>query len=50
MFRDSNDPERMYINEILPAKLEYYVAYVRNRNFLLDLRIIIRTLYKLTVR
>jgi lipopolysaccharide/colanic/teichoic acid biosynthesis glycosyltransferase len=38
------DPERAYLETILPAKLEYYVRYVRERNFWLDLRIILRTL------
>jgi lipopolysaccharide/colanic/teichoic acid biosynthesis glycosyltransferase len=38
------DPERAYLETILPAKLEHYVRYVRERNFWLDLRIICRTL------
>jgi lipopolysaccharide/colanic/teichoic acid biosynthesis glycosyltransferase len=38
------DPEKTYVETILPAKLEYYVRYVRERNFWLDLRIICRTL------
>ena len=38
------NPERAYVETILPAKLEYYVRYVRERSFWLDLRIIFRTL------
>ncbi len=38
------DPERAYIENILPVKLEYYQRYVRERSFWLDLRIIFRTL------
>lgn len=38
------DPERVYIETILPAKLDYYARYVRERSFWLDLRIIWRTL------
>lgn len=38
------DPEKAYIETILPAKLEYYVRYVRERSFWVDLRIICRTL------
>lgn len=38
------DPERVYIDTILPTKLEYYVRYVRERSFWGDLRIIFRTL------
>jgi len=38
------DPEQAYIDTILPTKLEYYVRYVRERSFWVDLRIIFRTL------
>ena len=38
------DPERTYIETVLPAKLEYYVRYVRERTFWGDLGIIFRTL------
>lgn len=40
----SQDPERTYIEEVMPAKLRYCVEYVQNRSFLLDLRIICRTI------
>ena len=39
----SNDPERAYVQEILPAKLQYACQYVRERSLWLDLRIISRT-------
>jgi lipopolysaccharide/colanic/teichoic acid biosynthesis glycosyltransferase len=38
------DPERAYVDTILPTKLDYYVRYVRERSFWLDLRIIWCTL------
>jgi lipopolysaccharide/colanic/teichoic acid biosynthesis glycosyltransferase len=38
------DPERAYVETILPVKLAYYQRYVRERSFWLDLRIIVRTL------
>jgi len=38
------DPERAYIETILPTKLEYYARYVRERSFWGDVRIIFRTL------
>lgn len=41
----ARDPERSYIDEILPIKLDYYVRYVRQRSFLVDLHIIVLTLY-----
>jgi lipopolysaccharide/colanic/teichoic acid biosynthesis glycosyltransferase len=38
------DPEQAYVEKILPAKLEYYVRYVRERSLWVDLRIIVHTL------
>ncbi|MES2150735.1 MAG: sugar transferase [Pseudomonadota bacterium] len=40
----ASDPERAYLDTILPIKLEYYVRYVRERSFRTDLRIIVHTL------
>lgn len=38
------DPERAYVEEILPIKLDYYVRYVKTRSMAEDLRIIFRTI------
>lgn len=46
----SSDPERTYMEEILPIKQRYYVEYVRGRSFLGDLRIIIATVFTIFVR
>lgn len=50
-YRDENailgrsaDPEKTYLETILPAKLAYNVRYVRERGFWTDLRIIFSTL------
>lgn len=40
----ADDPERAYIEEVLPEKLRYYVDYVRNRSFLGDIQIILKTI------
>lgn len=40
----AGDPERAYIDTVVPAKLDYYVRYVRERTFWIDLQIIARTL------
>lgn len=40
----SSDPERTYVEQVLPAKLQHYARYVRERNFWVDLRILFRTL------
>jgi lipopolysaccharide/colanic/teichoic acid biosynthesis glycosyltransferase len=51
LYKDENDilgrapdPERAYVETILPVKLAYYQRYVRERSFWLDLHIIFRTL------
>lgn len=51
LYKDENailgraaDPERAYVETILPAKLEYYLRYVREHNFWIDIQIIFRTL------
>jgi lipopolysaccharide/colanic/teichoic acid biosynthesis glycosyltransferase len=40
----SADPERAYVEAVLPAKLEYYVRYVNERSFWGDVRILAHTL------
>lgn len=40
----SNDPERTYVEQILPTKLRYAQQYVRTRTLWLDLKIIAWTL------
>jgi len=39
----STDPERTYIEEVLPIKLKYYVQYVKERSLWLDFVLLIRT-------
>jgi lipopolysaccharide/colanic/teichoic acid biosynthesis glycosyltransferase len=50
-FKDENeilgrapDPHLAYVNEVLPIKLRYYVAYVESRSFWSDIGIILATL------
>ncbi|MBP6313100.1 MAG: sugar transferase [Flavobacteriales bacterium] len=43
----SSDPERTYIEEVMPAKLKLDLQYVREQSLGLDLRIIAGTLGKL---
>lgn len=50
-FKDESDvlgrspaPERTYVDEILPAKLELYARYAREHSLIGDCRIILRTL------
>lgn len=50
-FRDENtllagaqDPEKVYVEQILPVKINYYLKYVRERSLWLDVKLIFRTL------
>lgn len=46
----ASDPQRVYVEEILPRKLRYYRDYVATRTFAGDLDIILRTLFKIFMR
>lgn len=43
----ADDPEKMYVEEIMPAKLDLNLKYVREQSFLVDLKIIFRTALKI---
>jgi len=44
------DPERAYIEQVLPQKLAYYADYARGHTLLEDLQIIVATLAKIVTR
>jgi len=44
LLASSKNAEAVYVEQILPKKLEYYKRYVETRTFGLDLKIILRTL------
>ena len=43
----SSDPDRTYIEEIMPAKLELNLKYIENQSVLEDLRLIFKTLFSI---
>ena len=43
----SADPERTYIEEVMPAKLALDLQYVKQQSLALDLRIVLRTIRRL---
>ncbi len=45
----SNDPERTYIEEVMPAKLALDLRYVREQSLWMDLRIIAATVRRILV-
>jgi lipopolysaccharide/colanic/teichoic acid biosynthesis glycosyltransferase len=46
ILKGSLDPEKTYQKKIRPTKIKLQLEYVRNRSFLLDLKIIIKTIIK----
>jgi lipopolysaccharide/colanic/teichoic acid biosynthesis glycosyltransferase len=46
----ASDAEAEYVRKILPRKIDMYVDYVKNRNFIGDLRILLRTLHSICFR
>lgn len=44
LLKEASDPERAYVERIMPAKLALDLRYVRERSFLLDLKIIMHTI------
>jgi lipopolysaccharide/colanic/teichoic acid biosynthesis glycosyltransferase len=45
LLAQSADPERTYVQEILPVKLDYAARYARNHSVWQDLRILARTVH-----
>ncbi len=43
----SEDPEKKYIEEIMPAKLQLNLKYMEERNFITDLNIIFKTVFSI---
>jgi len=41
----AEDVEKVYLEEILPKKIEYYKKYLRDISFLTDLKLILRTIW-----
>jgi lipopolysaccharide/colanic/teichoic acid biosynthesis glycosyltransferase len=47
VLKGSKDPEKAYLEKIRPKKVQLQIEYVKNRSFLLDLKIILKTILKL---
>jgi lipopolysaccharide/colanic/teichoic acid biosynthesis glycosyltransferase len=47
ILKGSEDPEKAYMEKIRPKKIQLQLEYVKNRSFLLDLKIIFKTLIRL---
>jgi len=47
ILKGAKDPEKVYLEKIRPKKIALQIEYVKNRSFLLDLKIILKTILKL---
>ena len=47
LLAQSADPDRTYIEEIMPAKLELNLKYIENQSVMEDLRLIFKTLFSI---
>ncbi len=43
----TSDPEKKYINEIMPAKLHLNLKYIREQSFATDIKILFKTVLKI---
>jgi lipopolysaccharide/colanic/teichoic acid biosynthesis glycosyltransferase len=43
LLASSDTPEKTYVDVIIPVKLQFYAAYVRDRTFFGDLKILLDT-------
>ncbi|KPJ73542.1 hypothetical protein AMJ48_01155 [Parcubacteria bacterium DG_74_1] len=46
VLKGSLDPEKTYMEKIRPEKIRLQIEYVKNHSFLLDLKIVIKTIFK----
>ena len=47
LLKGTENPEEVYLKEVLPKKIEYYKKYVREMSFLTDLKLILRTVVEI---
>ena len=47
---NTDNPEKLYIEEILPKKMEFYIDYINKRSLLLDLKLIFKTLLEIVYK
>jgi|TARA_R100001377_G_C3185099_1_gene108226 lipopolysaccharide/colanic/teichoic acid biosynthesis glycosyltransferase len=44
LLEGASDPNKVYIDEILPIKQKYYLRYVEEQSFIVDIKLIIKTI------
>ena len=49
ILRDSNNPEKTYIENIMPIKINYGLQYIENFSLFNDFKIILKTIFSIIV-
>ena len=47
LLEKSDEPEKVYIKSIMPAKLEINLKYMAERSFASDIKVILKTVYRI---
>jgi lipopolysaccharide/colanic/teichoic acid biosynthesis glycosyltransferase len=47
LLKDAEDPEKVYLEKILPEKIKYYEKYIQEISFLTDLKLILKTILRI---
>ena len=47
LLKDTEDPEKVYLEKILPKKIKCYEKYIREISFLTDLKLILKTILRI---
>ncbi len=47
VLKGASDPEKVYMEKIRPKKIKLQIKYVKERNFWMDLKIILKTIFKI---
>ncbi len=47
LLSNAEDPEQLYINKVMPAKLKLNLKYIEDKNFFRDVNIILKTIGKI---
>ena len=50
ILENSENPEKVYIEEIMPDKIKINKLYIKNNNIFIDFKIIIKTIYKMVLQ
>ena len=45
LLKNTDNPDEVYINEILPQKMKYNLGYIKNFGFCYDIKIMIKTVF-----